>query len=221
MHAYSEEQLGTSLDTLGQMLDYAVNGSKMPLRDFYSRFLASRVADAFGAGFPKYLVGMSGIELAIEVLEETGYEGNIPYDYAPGAPWVEYWTGMAIAYLQWYTGHTFSYIDSHGMPIESVAEMFFPYHEADLTKFLDVALERLEKFCRDAPQPVKEYREILGISQEELARRTGVSLRMIRAYEQGKQDLSRAEARTLLNLSWALHCSPEALLPFAQMILQR
>ena len=59
---------------------------------------------------------------------------------------------------------------------------------------------------------IKRLRVRLGLTQEELAQRSDVSLRMIRAYEQGTQDLSRAEAATLVRLSQALVCPAERLI---------
>ena len=42
------------------------------------------------------------------------------------------------------------------------------------------------------------------MTQAELAERTGVSLRMIRAYEQGTQDISKAESASVFRLANAL-----------------
>lgn len=60
------------MTSLGAMLDYAVNTCGEDLNLFYARFLASGVADAFSRANPKYLGGMSGIELATLVASRTG-----------------------------------------------------------------------------------------------------------------------------------------------------
>lgn len=44
------------------------------------------------------------------------------------------------------------------------------------------------------------------MTQEELARKSTVSVRMIRAYEDGTRDISKAEVRTVYKLSRALCC---------------
>ena len=208
--AYNELYLSDAMDELGEMLDYAVNGRGLELGDFYRRFLASGIADAFGRACPKYLGGMSGIELAETVLESTG-KSLKDMDYIPGLPYIEYWCGWTLAYLQWYTGLSFAYIDSHGFPIELLADMYYPLHEADVHKTVDIALGRIKAFNEAAPNPVKVRRKVLGLTQEELARRCGITLRMVQAYEQGRQDLARAEAATLLTLSRVLCCRPEEL----------
>ena len=56
---------------------------------------------------------------------------------------------------------------------------------------------------------IKELRQKKEITQKELAELTGVSLRMIRAYEQGDQDIRKAEAQSVFNLSRAFGCKPE------------
>lgn len=208
--AYNELYLSDAMDSLGEMLDYAVNGRGLELGDFYHRFLASGIADAFGQACPKYLGGMSGIELAEAVLQRTG-ESPEEVKYTQGPPYKEYWCGWTLAYLQWYTGLSFAYIDSHGLPIELLADMYHPLHEADVHKTVDMALERIRAFNAAAPNPVKVRRKALGLTQEELARRCGITLRMVQAYEQGRQDLGKAEASTMLNLARVLCCRPEEL----------
>lgn len=194
------------MDALGEMLEYAVHGRGIELSDFYDRFLASPVSGAFGDGHPKYVAGMSGIELADEVLGAPGA------DYLPDTPGLEYWCGWALAYLQWYTGWSFTYIQNHGLPIRVVARMYQPLHEADVTKFADLAIDKVVSASKDSDSPVKNYRKALGITQQELAQRCGITLRMVQAYEQRRQDLSKAEAATLINLSRVLCCRPEDLI---------
>jgi DNA-binding transcriptional regulator YiaG len=103
-------------------------------------------------------------------------------------------------------------MQSHGLPVGDVADMYHPLHEADISKFADIALGRIREFENRQANPVKRLRKALRITQEELGRRCGITLRMIQAYEQGRQDLSKAEGSTLLNLSRALCCKPEELI---------
>ena len=62
------------------------------------------------------------------------------------------------------------------------------------------------------PSPLKRYRKLAGMTQKQLAELTGVKIRMIQAYEQNDQDISRAEMMTVLKLSHCLGCAPEDLL---------
>ena len=114
----------------------------------------------------------------------------------------------ALCQYQWYKGASFQSIDRNGLPIEKVHELFHPLHEADITKVFDV----FDTYYRPRALSLKECRKNAGFTQKDLADRSGVSLRMIRAYEQGTQDLAQAEGATLLRLSQALGCPPDRLI---------
>ena len=61
---------------------------------------------------------------------------------------------------------------------------------------------------------LKKYRELAGYSQGKLAEVSGVSVRMIQHYEQGRADINRAEAMTVWKLAHWLQCGVEDLLEF-------
>ena len=210
MYAYDKDMMLSARDNFAVMVDYAVTWCGKDLREFYNRFLGSYIDKAFGIGHPMFTLGMSGIELAARVYENTG--GELPLDGSYRFPdWDPsyYWTGWALAQYQWYKGASFASIDRNGLPIERIHELFHPLHEADITKVFDV----FDSYYKPRTLSLKECRKNMGLTQAALAERSGVSLRMIRAYEQGTQDLERAEASTLIRLSQALSVPPERLLP--------
>jgi transcriptional regulator with XRE-family HTH domain len=53
---------------------------------------------------------------------------------------------------------------------------------------------------------LQRIRKESGLTQKQLAEKSGVNLKMIRKYEQGVQDINRAAAITVLNLAWVLNC---------------
>ncbi|MCF0176406.1 MAG: helix-turn-helix transcriptional regulator, partial [Bacteroidales bacterium] len=89
----------------------------------------------------------------------------------------------------------------NGLDIEKVIAMYHPLHEADLDKFAAVADEIIEK----SVSPMKKARERLGLTQKELSQLSGVTLRMIRAYEQKSQDVANANFSTISRLASVLH----------------
>ena len=58
----------------------------------------------------------------------------------------------------------------------------------------------------------KVYHSAAELTQKALAERSGVSVRMIEQYEQGKKDINKASARTVYQLSRTLHCRMEDLI---------
>ena len=59
---------------------------------------------------------------------------------------------------------------------------------------------------------LKQIRESAGMSQTELAKATGISVRVIQNYEQGTRPLNGARAITVYQIAKALKCSVEDLL---------
>lgn len=59
---------------------------------------------------------------------------------------------------------------------------------------------------------LKKIRIATGLSQFQLAEKSGVSIRMIQHYEQGQKDINKAQAITIYKLSFVLNCQMEDLL---------
>lgn len=59
---------------------------------------------------------------------------------------------------------------------------------------------------------LKKLRNKSGLSQSQLAEKSGVNVRMIQHYEQGQKPINNAEAMTVYKLAQALDCTVEDLL---------
>lgn len=136
--AYKKTYLSGAMRNLGAMMDCGVRKYGYPIEEFYQKFLSSEVSRQFAGGNPRYLVGMSGAELADSVVEASGEtvlkENDGTYTVSP-----EYWAGWALAYYQWLSRRSFSYMHKNGLGINEVVSMYYPLHEADLSKFADAA----------------------------------------------------------------------------------
>lgn len=210
--AYDESYVREFMETMGAMMDFATVGCGLSMAEFYDRFLAGPVPKEIERGNPAFLAGCSGMELAYAAVRGTG--GFLPEmnSFILGAPGPEYWTGWALAYLQWYSGYRFGELRRLGIDACSVMDMYYPMHEADISKFVESALEIMASHRSESPSPLKLIRKSRGFTQKELAERSGVSLRMIQAYEQKDQDIQRAEAAAVAAISRALGCRMEDLL---------
>lgn len=210
IHAYNESYLPYAMENLATMMDCGINKCGYPPELFFRMFLTSGVAEQFEKGNPRYVVGMSGAELADYVIEKGTGKLNASND-GSFALSQEYWAGWIMAYYQWKSGKSFRFIHNNGLDIEKIITLYHPLHEADLDKFASVADEIIKKSVRTSASPLKRARERCGLTQEELAQLSGVALRMIRAYEQKSQDISKASFGTVTRLASVLHIGPDEL----------
>jgi DNA-binding XRE family transcriptional regulator len=212
IRAYPETYLDDAMNNLGDAFDYVVRDCDYELADFFTFFLTSGVADAFGRGAPKYIAGLSGPELAKEVLLKT--KGSRPQvasseniDKSP-----EYWAGWILAYYQWYTGRSFAELADLGVTTDYLLNLYPTLHEADISKFVALSDSYLEKNTRCGVAKLQTIRKAAGLTQKALADESDVSLRMIQLYEQRNKDIKKASALTLSKIARVLGCEIEDLL---------
>lgn len=209
IHAYKEIYLNSIQSALGEAFDYAINKCNINGTDFIKLFLTSDASKKIEKGDCTYLVGKSGIELAIEIIQST--TGNDVFSEANDTFYrtAEYWIGYVIAYYQWYSSRTFSNI-FYVFSYLDLKNMYQTLHEADISKFVDIADKRIKETMSETN--LKHIRKLYGISQSKLAKYSTVSLRSIQMYEQRNKDINKASGETLYNLSKVLGCSMEDLL---------
>ena len=207
--AYQEIYLSKAQSVLGDAFDYAVNTCNISGDDFTKLFMASTASRRLENGEPSLLAGKSGIELAVDVvLETTGKEIiNPPKEHFGRSK--EYWAGWAIAYYQWFSARKFNDIFK-ALPFDDLQKMYYTLHEADITKFVDIADKRIKEQFSDTN--LKRIRTAYGCSQAKLAKLSGVSLRSIQMYEQRKKNINKASADALYNIAKVLGCTIDDLL---------
>ncbi|MFR1808019.1 MAG: helix-turn-helix domain-containing protein [Pygmaiobacter massiliensis] len=211
IHAYNESYLNDAMQNLGDMLDYALMDCGYAPDKFFSWFIISGIATKIEHGNPKYITGMSGVELAREVvfLTTDSYptEERVIKDFAGR----EYWAGRILAYYQWYSGLKFSDMVENGLSLSVVLSLYI-LHEADQSKFVDTANESINRHKLEKPSNLTTIRKARGFTQGQLAQQSGVALRMIQLYEQRQNDINKAQAGTLLSLAKVLGCEMEDLM---------
>ena len=208
-HAYQEIYLSNAQSALGDAFDYAINTCKISGENFIQMLLSSSVCKKLENGEPAYLAGKSGIEIAREILEgTTGKEFSQEQNYDMSRS-SEYWIGWAAAYYQWFSGRKYNQI-FHALPFQDLEKMYYTLHEADVSKFADIAESRVKEVFPDTN--LKRIRTTYGCSQSELAQRSQVSLRSIQMYEQRQKDINKASVETIHRLSKVLGCTMEDLI---------
>lgn len=209
IRAYQEIYLSKAQAALGDAFDYAINACHIPGDDFIKLFTASSVSKRMENGEPALLAGKSGIEIAIDVVQET--TGKVLETDPEEHFWRsrEYWIGWSVSYYQWYSARSYSDIFKV-FSFDDLEHMYYTLHEADVTKLVEIAEERMQEYFKDTN--LKRIRSSYGCTQSELAKRSGVSLRSVQMYEQRNKDINKASAETLYRISKALGCTMESLL---------
>ncbi|MCL2487923.1 MAG: helix-turn-helix transcriptional regulator, partial [Oscillospiraceae bacterium] len=172
----------------------------------------SGVAKSFERGNPKYVAGLSGLDLASEVIFRTfRTRPDIPsaenIDKSP-----EYWAGWILAYYQWYSNRRFVDMQRNGLGVNRTLSLYSTLHEADISKFVSVADQIIAKNAAANISNLQKIRKASGMTQKKLAQSSGVALRMVQLYEQRQQDINRAQAITLTRMAHVLGCAVEGLL---------
>lgn len=200
-HAYNPIYLNKAARTLGNMLHNAVLEYGQDGNAFLQQFSRSDIAEQFAAGNPKYVAGKSGNELYADITETT-----------TGTPVVieviknyersdVYWVGWILAHYQWYSGRSFKEI-LDVVPYEELLALYRTLHEADVQKSYEV----LDYRFTIAESRLKSMRRLRGLTQEELADASGVSLNTIRAYERKAKAINKGQVDIILRLASALQC---------------
>lgn len=202
IQSYNNLYLPIVSENLGVMFEHAVDIGINPIF-FWNIFVNSNVAKQIEKGNPKYLTCS-----ALDYLNEI-------YDGQKSIPNKEdikkdkyYWAAWALAQFQLRKGYSF-YKINNSLPIEEVLRLYPTSHEADITKFLDVANSY---FKRPEITNLKKIREASGLSQSKLASLAETDIRSIQMYEQRRNNINKAQAETLYKLARVLGCNIEDLL---------
>lgn len=201
IHAYNEQLFPTIQTKLAEIFELAVIEEKLNIDDFAEIFVSSNICRAFEKADPVFIFGKSSNELLSLIIgtEPLNIETS---DYATP----EYWVGWVLAYTQWYLNVPYKTLISV-YPCSKLIENYFPYHEMDISKSLELFTSRIAPVCT-----LKKLRQNKKWSQIDLSLLSGVPVRTIKAYEQGTSDISKAQADTLYTLSKTLGCTIEDLI---------
>ncbi|MCD8096696.1 MAG: helix-turn-helix transcriptional regulator [Lachnospiraceae bacterium] len=159
------------------------------------------MAEQFENGNSKYIAGKSGLEIFLEVMERTTGESRdvrLVESYDRSAA---YWVGWMLTHYQWYSGKSFQHILDI-VPYEELISLYDTLHEADIQKSYEV----MDAHFAGSESRLKTTRLRCGLTQEALAKESGVSVNTIRAYERKSKDLNKAQIDIVMRLVSVLKC---------------
>lgn len=202
MKGYDHIYLNKVSRSVGNMLHDAVFEFGYDGNDFLKLFIQSGIAEEIENGNPKYIAGKSGLELFSDVVEITsGKKVDVQsvesYDRSD-----VYWVGWVLTHYQWYSQKSFRAI-LEVIPYDELLCLYDTMHEADIQK----SYETFDTMFIEAPSKLQTIRKQCGLTQEELASLTGISLSTIRSYERKAKNINKAAIETLVTLSQVLKCN--------------
>ena len=201
IHAYSKLYINSVMRNIAALFDIAINAEGILPNKFADQFAQSSIAKGIEGAVPDILAGKSATELLTMILNREVRYTVVPTNRTP-----EYWAGWVLAYTQWKLNKTFKDILSV-ISFEEIISMYYPYHEASEEKFVEKIKERFP-----VVSSLKKIRQQRKLTQSQLAEISGVNIRSIRSYEQGDNDILKAQGDTLYMLARALDCSIEELI---------
>ena len=195
--------------TLGETVDFALCDQGLNPAELTAILSNALEMKQFESGMPRVICGMSGDELAREIIARAGLKPAecreiYPFDRSP-----QYWAGWVLAYTQWTSSLCFSDLFEVA-PIDWIIGSYHPLHEAPEDKFAGIVIEKWNKAQADK-KGLKAARKAAGLTQKQLATQSGVKLRAIQLYEQNQLDLRRASVSSALALANNLNCAIEDL----------
>ena len=209
IRAYNELYLNDAIKNLANAFDYAINVCGQEPNWFARLFVQSGVATQFERGNPAVISGKSGEELVRKILSSVYPNETFPSPTFSEGRTPEYWAGWALAQYQWQSAKRFKDIFVR-IPLTEIISMYPTFHEMDISRFYESMDRRYSEVIMETK--LRKIRESRQISQSELSKMSGVSLRSIQLYEQKVNDIDKAQAQTLYKLAHALGCSIEDLL---------
>ncbi len=206
---YKNMYFNDYVNLLSSAFDYVLCDLEVDVDFFESLFCFSKYPRELERLNPGIISGMSGVEFALKLLENTQYGSLNKKPTIKGYRTPFYWAGYALANYQFKTKKRFKDIFSV-IHLNDILSMYKVYHEMDITNFIDDVNKKFEN--SNTCSKLKTIREIRGLSQSELSKLSNVSLRSIQLYEQKVNDIDKAQAHTLYKLSMILCCDIEELL---------
>ena len=217
MGAYNRSYLKNVKSNLGAMLDCGINTLEFGPRDFYNMFLDSDMSDKINRGDAYSICTLGGVELAeyvvcfamnnskyihVKKASDPAFNQHLN-DAIINVNSKEYWAGTVIAEYAWEKNMSYQELDGY-ISVEEVIGLYKDFANADslvINIRLDEMLNAKKKVAK-----LKLRREMLGLSQSELAQQSGIPLRTLQQYEQRRKNINNAKAVYLVDLASVLRC---------------
>lgn len=211
MFTYIDHYTENAIDNFANALDYVYVDQKKDIKNFIDMFIKCGLAKEYYLLNPVYVLGLSGKELVKKTYELNNIiykERRIKKTYKKS---IAYFVGV-ISLTYCYRRDIPIEIFFKKVKIDDLFKLYYPLHEADITKIIKILDEYLKK--KSETTNLAYYRKILKLTQKELADLSGISVRSISLYEEKEKDISKASYATVEKIARALHTEPKNIIEY-------
>ncbi|MFI3329375.1 MAG: helix-turn-helix transcriptional regulator [bacterium] len=201
---FQELELNNIMDKIGTLFYKA--SISIGIEDFAKYFTISRISNKFDDANPKYLYGKSSQDIFDEVLSIVGIDYTLENEIPKKNKY--YWIGSILAYYHFHSNKSYDEI-LYSINFETLLKSYNVYHEMDIKQTYDFFQQNF--FNKTMLQVLRDRN---NLTQLELSKKSNVNIRNIQLYEQRQNNINKANALTLFNLSKVLNCKVEDLLEF-------
>lgn len=199
------------INNLGICFSFASKYLGIHANEFFKLFSSSVISVEYAKENPKYIFGMSGVELAYEVLFDLGFNPTDIQDYNIEKD-LNFWVGRVIAYIQYINNYSYKYL-AEIINVNSLLEHYEELINESLSTVNEYVLTKLVP--SDIKSRLQEKRKLVNLSQSELAEKSSINLRTLQQYEIKGKNINNAAAANVLKLAEALGCKMEDILEYS------
>lgn len=161
--AYSEVYLEDAMRTLGEAVDFALCDQGLNPTELTAILSNALEMKQFERGIPRVVCGMSGDELAREIIVHAGlkpveFREAYPFDRSP-----QYWAGWVLAYAQWTCSLGFSELFDVA-PLDWIIDSYHPLHKASEDIFAQIVIDKWNK-AQAGKKGLKAARKAAGLTE--------------------------------------------------------
>lgn len=203
VYAYEEKFITPIAEILGEIFQKAACIKGFEINKFAQEFAKSGIAHAIEYGNVEYLMSEKiGEDITNLICSE--YEFDIEDVNKSNVQ--EYWIGYILVYIQRAVRRSFKEI----FALYSCSRLLNDYDVYNAMNPLEI-VKKIKQYI-SVGNKLKQFRERGKMNQLELSNKSNVTVKNIKAYEDGTVDISKAQGDTLFRLSRALGCTIEELL---------
>lgn len=205
--------LATDASLLGRAFEFADRCLPGGLVTFYPEFCNSEIAAHYSSRSGRGFGHASGIELVLALRDDAGGNLDLMIQDTPRISkergHFARWCGQIALRYHEASGDSFATLPKT-LSLERLRRLHNELGDQDIERCLQEIICRTTRLHDQTQLAIRRLQK--SITQTDLARLSGVSLRSIQQYEQRKKDINKGQALSILKLSRVLGCSMEDLI---------